>query len=214
MSWRLIEVGKSVERRELFHFVMLHKTEGDGEVGKTTLIRMSALDESTAVAPVEDARCYYKLLFVEDDELEVFLSADAKETHKGLCNRGEKDPLPDQERILYDVMCHVSDDPNVSEDDIVTRVAVDWLKRIFMEGDSSEYPKKFYADAVLFDSFLLYMNLVFKGLTQKQHQVVVDELLLVCKGQEEMFKDKGPLRLALVPAKGVHDVDVPSQYEG
>ena len=75
-----------------------------------------------------------------------------------------------------------------------------------MEGEKWECPKKFYADAILFDDFLDDMNMMHSGLTE-QYRVVVDELLLLIKDQETNHQEKGSLNLGMARAESAFDVD-------
>ena len=189
----------------------IEDTTMQGTFGKRALLEASGSSTSSSNVRVADGTsCYYKLTVVVDGELQNFIKADVREMYQRYHNDPVKDPLRDQEKSMSDVVgdeVQCPSRPNESDSDRTMRLMIDWLKRIFVEGEKWECPKKFYADAILFDDFLDDMNMMHSGLTEEQYRVVVDELLLLIKDQETNHQEKGPLNLGMARAKSAFDVD-------
>ena len=176
-------------------------------------VRVADDDSMTKVIERFDTKpkSCYKLTIVDDDEVKNFCAAVAKERYDALLNDPSSRYLEEQSNLMDDIRCDEPKypflDENETDGDRKTRLMVDHLRKIFQEGEESEYPLKFYSDAILLEDYLADMIVNNNGLTSEQYAKVVDELLVVYREQE--VKYPGSFTLGIVPSKGLFDVEKP-----
>ena len=143
---------------------------------------------------------------MDDGKVKNFCAGVAKERHEALLNDPSNRSLEEQSNLLDDIRLDEPRCPflheNESDGDRKTRLTVDHLRKIFQEGEESEYPLKFYSDAILLDDYLADMIVENNGLTSEQHAKVVDELLVVYREQEVKYPGSFTLGISVPGAGG------------